>query len=223
MIGTLRETSLHAALKQWYAQPGDQFEVDVDGYVVDLRRGDTIIEIQTRSFAAIRRKLIALTTQFPVRLVHPIAREKYIVRFPAGKSAEPISRRKSPKRGTVEQLFIELVSFPDLITHPNFTLEIVLTREEEIQRRGRGGSWRRKGWKVVDRRLIDVADTIVFESPPDFLTLLPTDLPDSFTSRDLAEAGDYSLYPAQKMTYCLRRMGAIEVVGKRRGSLLYLH
>src|SRR5262245_62323945 len=30
-IGLLNEKPLHAALKAWYAQPGDQFEVPLDG------------------------------------------------------------------------------------------------------------------------------------------------------------------------------------------------
>ena len=56
-IGTLRERPLHASLKRWYARPGDRVEVAVDGYVVDLVRGDLLIEIQTRGFATLRPKL----------------------------------------------------------------------------------------------------------------------------------------------------------------------
>ena len=37
-IGLLNEKPLHASLKQWYARPGDRFEVPVDGYVIDLSR-----------------------------------------------------------------------------------------------------------------------------------------------------------------------------------------
>lgn len=220
MIGTLRESSLHAALKQWYAQPGDQFEVEVEGYVVDIQRGPALIEIQTRNFAALRRKLAVLVAGHPVRLVHPIAREKYIVR-PAGRLAQPVSRRKSPRRGRVEQLFAELVSLPDLIGHPNFSLAVVLTREDEIQKRGRGGSWRRRGWKIADRVLIEVVETVVFEGPADFLRFLPADLPAPFTTRDIARCGRYPPRLAGQMAYCLRRMGAIEAVGKRRGAILY--
>ena len=47
-IGTLRERPLHASLKRWYAEPGDRAEVAVDGYVIDLVRGDLLIEVQTR-------------------------------------------------------------------------------------------------------------------------------------------------------------------------------
>ena len=51
MIGTLNEGSLHAALKLWYADPGDLVEHPVDGYVIDLVRDDLLIEVQTGGFA----------------------------------------------------------------------------------------------------------------------------------------------------------------------------
>ena len=56
-IGTLNEKPLHEALKRWYAQAGDRLEVPVDGSVVDIVRGELLVEIQTRNFSAIRRKL----------------------------------------------------------------------------------------------------------------------------------------------------------------------
>ena len=65
-IGTLNEKPLHAALKDWYAQPGDQFEVSVDGFVVDLVRGDLLVEVQTGNFAAIKRKVKALVKLYNV-------------------------------------------------------------------------------------------------------------------------------------------------------------
>ena len=54
-IGVMQEMALHAALKAWYAQPGDLLETKVDGYVVDIVRdgGAELIEIQTRNFSAI--------------------------------------------------------------------------------------------------------------------------------------------------------------------------
>jgi hypothetical protein len=218
-IGNLRETALHAALKAWYARPGDELEAQVAGYFVDLRRGDTLIEIQTRNFSALKRKLTRLLEDYAVRLVHPVAREKYIVR--QDKKGQTLSRRKSPKHGQAVTLFDELVSIAELAAHPRFSLEIVLTREEEICREGRGGSWRRRGWKVIDRRLLDVLGREEFNAPDDYMAFLPTTLPTAFTTRDLAEQSGYPLYLAQKMAYCLRLMGALEVVGKRRNAAVY--
>ena len=51
-IGLINEKPLHASLKQWYARPGDRFEVPVDGFVIDIVRDNLLIEIQTRNFAA---------------------------------------------------------------------------------------------------------------------------------------------------------------------------
>jgi len=224
-IGTLRETSLHAALKAWYARPGDELEASVEGFQIDLRRGAQLIEIQTRNFAALKRKLTQLVERHPVRLVHPIAQEKWIVRL-GRDGVTPLTRRKSPRRGRVDQLFAELVSFPELVAHPHFSLEVLMTQEEEILRpvrRGNGhrASWRRKGWAICDRRLLNVVEQVVFASPSDFRAFLPNSLPQPFTSRDLAWAAGQSLDLAQKITYCLRKMGVIESVGQRGRALLY--
>ena len=59
-IGTLNEKSLHAALKEWYAKPEDLIEVPVDGFTVDIVRGDLLIEIQTRNLLTITHRGSAL-------------------------------------------------------------------------------------------------------------------------------------------------------------------
>jgi hypothetical protein len=101
-IGELNGQPLHAALKAWYAGPDDRVEASVDGgqrgYVIDLVRGDLLIEIQTGSFSSIKRKLHDLVKRHPVRLVYPIAVEKWLLKLPKDGRDEPW-RRKSPKRG----------------------------------------------------------------------------------------------------------------------------
>lgn len=218
-IGTLKEHSLHANLKSWYALPGDELEVRRDGYVIDICRGDLLIEIQTRNFSAIRRKLERLCQQHPVRLVHPIAQERWIVKQPAQDGK--ITRRKSPRRGTIEHIFIELVRLPHLVFHPNFTVEVLLTHEEELRVEDGLGSWRRKGWSIQDRRLLKVSARSLLSSPDDYLALLPAALPPVFTTRDLAAALHQPLNLAQKMAYCFRQVGLLRLNGKRGRSLLY--
>jgi len=161
-IGVRNEKSLHAALKQWYARPGDQLEVQVDGFIVDIVRGDQLIEIQTRNLAAIRRKLCALLEGHPVRLVYPIAKEKWIVRMTSS-GERVIGRRKSPKVGRLSDLFDELVSIPELINHQTFVLEIALIQEEEVRRADGRGSWRRGGQSIHDHKLLQVLETVTFD------------------------------------------------------------
>ena len=218
-IGILNEKPLHASLKEWYAQPGDRFEFGVDGYVIDIVRDDLLLEIQTGSFAAIKDKLHDLVQRHRTQLIYPIAQEKWIIKLARDASGEP-TRRKSPRRGRVEDLFWEMVSFPQLLANPNFSLEVLLTREDEVRRyRGRH-RWRRRGWGIVERQLLEVVDQKLFEEPEDWRRLVPQEL-GSFTARDLAEAKAIRKPLAQKMAYCLRKAGVIELVGRRGRANLY--
>jgi len=219
-IGTLNEKPLHAALKKWYAQPGDRFEVTVDGFVIDIVRGDLLIEVQTRNFAALKRKLLVLVPHRPVRLVYPIAREKWIVKL--ARDGSRAHRRKSPKRGVIEHVFEELVSVPQLLANPNFSIEVVFIQEEEIRRYTGGRGWRRKGWKTHERRLLQVVDCHLFETPADMAALIPPDMAEPFTASDIAEALGRPRWLAQKMVYCLREMGALTPAGKRGRAILYI-
>jgi len=96
-IGLLNEQPLHAALKRWYARPGDVLEAALDGYIVDLLRGNHIVEIQTSSFASIRRKMRTLSQHYRVTLVYPVAYERWILKLPTTTYGQPV-RRKSPRR-----------------------------------------------------------------------------------------------------------------------------
>jgi hypothetical protein len=219
-IGTLSEQSLHAALKQWYAQPGDRLEAPVDRYIVDIVRQGLLIEVQTSGFASIKGKLRDLVQHHRVLLVYPVAAHKWIVRQ-SGDGKEQLGRRKSPKRGRLEQVFSELVSFPHLVRCPTFSLEVVLVQEEEVRRKDGRGSWRRRGWSIHDRRLLAVDEQFPLSFPSSYLGMVPPGLPVPFTSRDLGRALDVPRRLAGQMAYCLREMAVLHVVGKRGHAYLY--
>ena len=219
-IGLLNEKPLHASLKKWYAQPGDRFEVAVEGFVVDIVRDELLLEIQTGNFASIRSKLTNLVRSHQIRLIYPIAREKWIVRV-AKDGSGGVTRRKSPKRGRVEDLFWEMVSIPEeLLSNRDFSLEVLMIREEEARRYEGNRKWRRRGWVIEERRLLEVVDQRLFGESADWLALLPEGLT-SFTASELAEAIDISRELAQKMAYVLRKGRAVELVGKRGRANLY--
>ena len=219
-IGSLNESPLHAALKAWYAQPGDEIEARVEGYVIDIVRPGLLIEIQTGSFGNLKHKLVDLVTRHRVRLVYPIAQEKWIIKL-ADDACRQLSRRKSPKRGAFHDLFGQLVAFPTLVAHPNFALEVLLVQEEELRRHVPGRAWRRRGWVTHERRLLQVVDRRTFRNPGDLAALLPQDLPDEFTTLDLAGASRQKRRLAQQTAYCLRETGAIARVGRRGNAILY--
>lgn len=219
-IGTLREKPLHASLKRWYARPGDQIEVPVDRFVVDLVRTGVLIEIQTRGFSSMRHKVATLLDLgHEIRIVHPIAVDRWIVKIDPDGTEQ--SRRRSPKHGVATDVCAELVSFPELMAHPQLTIEVLLTTEEELRSHSPGRAWRRKGWVVVERRLIEVLDTVPIENPSDLADLLPAGLPETFTTAELAEALGRPRRTAQQIAYCLRKTDEIVAVGKRGNAVEY--
>jgi hypothetical protein len=219
-IGTLGEKHLHSALKDWYAQAGDRLEAEVDGFHTDILRHNLMIEIQTSNFSSLRRKLNTLIKKHPLRLVYPIAQEKWIVRL-AADGVTQLGRRKSPKKGNLFHLFEELVSIPDLIKHRYFSLEVLMVQKEEVRCDDGTGSWRRKGLSIADHHLIKVIGRHVFKQPSDFHSLIPRELPEPFSTKELGKGINQPRWLAQKMAYCLRHMGVIEIVGKNGNSILY--
>jgi hypothetical protein len=220
-IGTLGEKPLHASLKQWYARPGDRIEVPLDGFVIDLVREDLLIEVQTRGFSSLKQKITALLDDGHfVRIVHPIPIDKWIIKVDGDGTV--LSRRLSPKHGSPTDVFAELVSFPELVAHPHLDIDVILTNEEEYRRHTPNGSWRRQGWTVEERRLIEVVDTLLISSTDDLAGLLPTGLPEPFTTADLAMKLSSSRRAAQQMAYCLRIAGVTVGVGKRGNTVEYL-
>jgi hypothetical protein len=183
-IGLLNEKPLHASLKQWYARPGDRLEVTVEGFVIDIVRDDLLIEIQTGNFAAIKSKLSNLVNGHRVRLVYPIVQEKWIVRS-ATRNGKGAVRRKSPKKGRVEDLFRELVSVAPLLSNPNFSFEVLMISGEEVRRVSDRKRRVRRGWLIEERRLLGVLGQRSFGHSADWLRFLPDGL-ESFTTSDLA-------------------------------------
>ena len=220
-IGTLNEGPLHQALKDLYLTANAEQEVTVGTFVADVRAGDDVIyEIQTGSFAPIRRKLAALVEHHRVVLVHPIAAIRYIVKLPESEDAEA-TRRRSPKRGSVAGIVRELVSIPHLLGHPNFEVEVVLTEEDEVRVFDPGRVRRRRGWRVVSRELTAVVDRYRLRCPEDLFSLVQGPLPDAFTTAELAAAMAEPRWLAQKLAYCLRESGAVEICGKSGNALVY--
>jgi hypothetical protein len=159
-------------------------------------------------------KLDHLLSEHRFLLVHPIAVETYLQK-PGAKL------RKSPNRGSVYDVFEELVSIPTLLDHPNLSLEVVLVSVTKIQapdpsaRRGRGG------FRTTDRVLREILGRHRFDDTRDLLRLVPDDLPPEFTTADLAARAGVSRDVAQRMAYCLRPLGLFQERGRTKAGIHY--
>lgn len=218
-IGVLNESNLHYQIKKWYQQDGDRFEVRIDGKVIDLVRGEHLIEIQTGNFSALKSKLSKLIDHYSITVVYPVAIEKWISM--TNEYGELIYRRKSPAKGDFWSIFKELASICEYISNPNLSIEIIYIKIEELRKQDGKGSWRRRGISIVNRSLMEVIYKDRLGSLNDYRKLFPEGLNHEFTNRDLAEILGIRVEKARLVTYCMKKSNVINEIGKRGRELLY--
>jgi len=216
------ETSLHRQLKEHYAADSGQQEVACDGYRIDAIDRGRLIEIQHGSLAAIRDKVAALLENHRVMVVKPIVALKHLVKFDR-RGGTVVDRRRSPKRGTLLDLFEELVYFTKVFPHRRLVLEVAMVEVEELRYPGHGRRRRRRAndFQIEDQRLVRLVETHRFRTLADLRKLLPRGLPATFHTGDLAAHLEVHRDIAQRMAYCLRETGAIDSVGKQGNAVLY--
>ena len=216
------ETSLHRQLKEHYAASAGQQEVACEGYRIDAVRKGRLIEIQHGSLAAIRDKIAKLLEKHRVTVVKPIISRKQLVKLNR-RGGKVIETRLSPKRGALLDVFDELVYFMRVFPHKRLILEVALVEVEELRYPGHGRRRRRRqrDFQIEDQRLVQLEEVHQFRTRADLRKMLPRKLPQPFHTGQLAEGLQVQRWVAQRIAYCLRETGAIELVGKHGNTLLY--
>jgi hypothetical protein len=218
------ETSLHRDLKLHYAPDESQTEVSVDGFRIDaVSPAGELIEIQHASLGALRDKTRKLLegTKHRVRIVKPIVAKKRLTTLDK-KDGQVIRSRLSPKRGDLLDFFEDMVHFSTVFPRKRLTLEIVTIESEEIRLDRKVRGWKKKKYKCLDQKLVEVHDSIELRTKRDLLELLPLrGLPSPFDTAELSAAMNKPRWFAQKVAYCLRQTGAAKMDGKRGNSQLY--
>jgi hypothetical protein len=219
-IGAERESSLHRALKFEYAGPDGAVETGLEGYVCDGVNGrGEAIEVQTGSFGPLRKKAEDLCKKGKLTIIHPIEIRRYIITCDA--EGRPISRRRSPRRGTPWDLFRALVHAPLLPKIAGLAIELALVEVEEERILDGKGSWRRKGASITDRRLLSRQGAVRLESARDYGVFLPFDKDETFTARTLAARAGIRPNLAGKALYVLSRLGLAIRTGKEGRAYIY--
>ena len=166
------------------------------------------------------RKLDNLLKRYEVRLIYPIVQKKWIIGL--DRNGDQITRRRlSPKHDSYVNIFKELVRIPHIMLNSNLIVEALIVDVEETRLNDGKGSWRRKGWSVLDRRLVNLVDQKIFHGSMDYLTLIPKSLKFPFTNYELSKALQKSIRLARMMTYCLRKNNMLKVISKKGNTLLF--
>lgn len=219
-IGTLSEKTVHAVLKNYYAPDGDMQEIPIGNYVADIFTGKEIIEIQTRSFNVMRRKLETFLQCYPVTIVYPIPHEKWISWIDE-ESGEASPKRKSPKRGNPYQAFIELYKIRPFLKNENLKFRLALIDMEEYRLLNGWSRDKKKGSERYDRLPTRFVEEVCIERREDYMQFIPFDLAEPFTTKDFAKSAKIPAKLAGTVLLILNDLKVVERVGKQGNRYLY--
>lgn len=219
-IGVLSEKTVHAVLKNYYSPNESNHEVNTNGFIADICHANKIIEIQTRNFNTLRRKLDAFLPDYDVTIVHPITRHKTL-HWINPETGEISKGRRSPKKGSPYMVFKELYRIKPWLTDKNLHIRLVLMDIEEYKMLDGRSRDRKKGATRNDGIPVEFVEEIILDSPRDYLMFLPIELPENFTSTDLGRVSHLTTSSASLVLNILNHMNVVEQVGKRGRSYLY--
>lgn len=208
-IGTLKEKTVHAVFKDYYAPQPDMVEIPVNGYVADIFTGEEIIEIQTGNFNKMRSRLDCFLPNYPVTIVYPIPEIKYLCWMDedTGECSKP---RKSTVKGSVYRAFYELYKIKKYLSNPNLRLRFPYLELEEHRLLDGWSRDKKKGSHRYDRIPKTFLGEVRIESLNDYLQLLPADLPEPFTAAEFGKAVGERKETAAKVAHVLNYLGVIE-------------
>lgn len=219
-IGTLSEKTVHSVLKCYLSPNPLNHEVKIGGFIADISTGKEIIEIQTRSFDKLRRKLQAFLAVAPVTIAYPVPNIKWI-RWINPQTGEISPPRKSPKTGTPYSIFPELYKIKNFLTNPNLSLKIFMINLEEYRYLDGWSQDKKKGSTRCDRIPTELVKELYISGQEEYRLLIPDDLSEEFTSRDYKKASGLPLHQAQTALHVLHYVGAVRRTGKRGNSFVY--
>jgi len=219
-IGTLSEKTVHAILKNYYEPDEDKQEIPIENYVADIYSDGEITEIQTRQFNKMRDKLSVFLSLYPVTIVYPIPREKWLIWIDE-ESGELSKKRKSPVRGNPYMAFIELYKIKMFLKHPNLRLKLVLIDMEEYRLLNGWSKDKKKGSTRFDRIPTEMVEEVEINCLQDYMQFVPYDLPEQFTTKDFAKAAHIPTRLSQTVLNILFHVGTVKRVGKSGNSYLY--
>jgi len=217
------ETTLHQQLKEKFREPGSEIEVKIGRYRIDVVNGQRLVEIQRSGLAAIRDKINVLLKDFEVDVVKPLIVRKRLIKFDKGEAGKIVDQRWSPRRGSILDLFDELLYFTRVFPHPNLRLIAPLIEIEEHRYPGHGKRRRRRkgDFEVKDRFLSKIHGVETFQTAADLHRLMPANLPSPFDSAHLAAGLGIDRWIAQRIAYVLRHTGSAKLVGKKGNTNLF--
>lgn len=218
-IGLLGEKTLHRAVKLFLEPDPARHEQKVGRQVADILTADGAVEVQTRGFCRLAKKLPSLLKAFPVTVVYPLPRQKWLV-WVDPETGEALPKRRSSKTYGPLDALPELYWLIPLLGEPNLTVRLLFLDLVEYRLCNGWGNCGKRGSVRCDRIPLALGGEIWLRSPADYSVFL-SGLPCPFTAKDLQKAGRLSSRGASSALKVLSAAGVLCQTGKRGRARLF--
>lgn len=221
-IGTLSEKTIHAALKNYFADEEYQ-EVKLEGFVADALTPDGVFEIQTRQFYTQKRKLEAFLPKHKVCMVYPV-RYRRVINWISPDTGEISKGRKSPKIDRGYGIFYELIGIKDYLLHENLTFCIMYFNSDEYKYLDGFG----ENKKIRATRADGVPTELIAEvnlcAPEDYMLFVPEELKTDnkeFNSLSFSKLAKIDRNTARVTLLVLKHLGVVMQTGRLKSGNIY--
>lgn len=218
-IGTLGEKTLHAVLKRFYEPDETCREIKIGSFYADIAKGNRIIEIQTRAFDKLRKKLDFFLNDYDVTLVYPVAAVKSVAWI--DENGKVSKKRKSPKKGTLHDIYGELYKIRPQLNCDRLHLRIVLLDITEYRYLDGWSKDKKRGSTRYERIPNGIIGQHYIESLDEYGEFVPENLSEPFTVKDFARKAKITPYRAGTALNILNTVNAVTRIGKEKNAYLY--
>lgn len=217
VIGVLSEKTLHKTIKNLYEENHDYHEIKIDNYYVDILKDNNIIEVQTKQFDKFRDKIKYLLNKdiYDINIIYPIFNNKIIYYIDEDNNIS--LPKKSPKKLKYPEVFYELYKIKQLLNNNKLKITLLLFDIKEYRLKTKN----RKGYICFDRVPIKLIEEIKLCNKEDYLQLLPNNLKDEFTVKDICLLTKSNSKYVNKMVNVMRYLDVIELIGKDGRKFVY--
>lgn len=219
-IGTLSEKTLHAIVKNYLEPDIDYQEIPINGYVADIYKNGSVVEVQTANFNKLRNKLSVFLNDYEVTIAYPIPHIKWLSWIDID-TGERGNLRKSPKKGNPYEVFIQLYKIKQFLNNPNLKIKILMVNIEEYRLLNGYNYNKKKGSTRYDRIPVELVEEIDIERTEDYLRFVPISLPEVFTVKDFAKESEINENLARLSLNILTYTKTVIRVGKKGNNILY--
>lgn len=212
-IGTLSEKTTHAVLKDYMDSNPAHQEQPLAGYVADIYDGSAVVEIQTKAFYRLRKKLETFLPVAPVTVVHPLQATRYL-NWVDPDTGEITGRRKQHSKPKPWDAMEELYGIKTLLKEPDLHFHFFFLNWEEYRLLDGYGKDRKVRGTKVEKVPVSIEAELLLDKPEDYRQFLPKNLPKTFTSKDFKKAAGIPQKTAQTTLNVLNYVGIVQKVGK---------